>query len=161
MWNALRTAARSWAEGVLNVTSSTSPTETMINAKAQDLIGHVTIQDMNRYVKTAGEYIAAKTRLHELGPNDQISGREVFRAPWATTTDNPAIPERYRIKINWQLQYKGFTTVQRNEWATYELSGSLTNAQDAIDRARSLFSQAKYNRGATIQSVLDYSIEAV
>jgi hypothetical protein len=161
MWNALRQGANSWAASVLNVTNPTPPTDAAIAAKAQELIGHVTIQDMNRYTSLAGEYLRAKQNLHQLGTDLQINGNAIFSPPWATTVGNPAVPTRYRIRVLRDITVRGFTSIQRNEWSTYEISGPLTNVADALNQANTLFSQSDYNSRASINAILDYTIEAI
>jgi hypothetical protein len=85
----------------------------------------------------------------------------VFNAPWSTTASNPAIPTRYRLRVLRDITYKGFTAINRQEWATYELGGVLTTVGDALTTADALFNQADYNSRASINSTLDYSIETV
>jgi hypothetical protein len=161
MWNALRDAADSQAQAVLNVTSATPPTEQEIQDAAGNLIGHVTIQDMNRYSQLAGQYLASKANLQAAGQAAQIEGSGIFNAPWSTTQANPAIPTRYRLRVLRDITVAGFSPIQRQEWATYELGGVLTTVGDALTTADALFNQADYNSRASINSVLDYSIETV
>lgn len=161
MWNALKVGAYNYAEGILNVTSATTPTDEEIQQAASGLISHVTIQDMNRYVSLAGQYLSAKANLHALGPGDQIPGNAIFSAPWAATAGNPAVPTRYRIRVLRDITVYGFTAINRQEWGTYEVTSPLTTAADALLQANQLFSQAKYNSRASINDVLDYSIEVV
>jgi hypothetical protein len=161
MWNALRTGAYNWASSVLNVTSPTPPTVEEITNAANGLISSVTVTDMNRYASLAGQYLRAKNELAALGPNDQIPGTAIFSPPWANTADNPAVPTRFRIRVLRDITVHGFTAINRQEWATYELGGTLTTLNDAINAANTLFAQADYNARADINSVLDYSIETV
>ena len=161
MWSSLRTAATNWATGVLAVTSEQPPTSDEVAAKVNQLIGHVTIQDMNRYTKTVGEYLRARENLRALGHDYQITGDAIFTPPWATTSSNPAVPTRYRIRVLRSITVRGFTNIQRVEWATYEITSPLTNAADALQQANTLFSQADYNSRASINGILDYSIEVV
>jgi hypothetical protein len=161
MWNGLRRGAYSWVERTLRVTSPTPPTVEEITAKANEFISHVTILDMNRYTKLAGEFLKARNNLHSLGPGDQIDGPSIFTPPWAKTADNPAVPTRYRIRVLRSIEYRGFTRINRDEWASYELTGPITSIQDAIDQANTLFSQADYNSRTSINAILDYSIEVV
>lgn len=161
MWDALRTGAYNWAESVLNVTSSTTPTSEQIQAYADNVIGHVTIQDMNRYVQSAGQYLAAKANLAAAGPLDQIEGSMVFQPLWSTTVGNPAVPTRYRLRVLRTIVYSGFTQIERQEWASYEIAGPLTNIYSALSQANLLFNQADYNSRADIFSVDDYAIETI
>ena len=99
--------------------------------------------------------------LQAQGLDEQILGRNVFTPPWSTTAGNPAVPDRYRIRVLRDITVQGFTAINRQEWATYELAGQLGTAGAAIDYANQLFTQADYNSRATINAVLDYSIEQV
>lgn len=161
MWGALRTAASDWAEGVLSVTSAEPPTAEAIASKAQELIGHVTITDMNRYVKTAGEFLRAKQNLQTLQPGGQITGQEIFNAPWSSTGGDDASPTRYRLRVLRSVSVKGFTDITREEWASYDLGISLTSIDDALAKADDAFNRAKYNSTASINATLDYELEVV
>jgi hypothetical protein len=161
MWNALKTGAYSWAESVLAVTSAEPPTSAEIQDAADGLINGITIQDMNRYASLAGQFVAAKNQLANLGPNDQIPGTAIFNPPWATTADNPAVPTRFRIRVLRDITVHGFTAIQRDEWSTYELGGNITSLESALNKANLMFSQADYNARADINAVLDYNIETV
>ena len=161
MWSSLRTAATDWATSVLSVTSSMPPTQADIAAKVDQLIGHVTVQDVNRYAQHVGAFLRAKQRLHQIPYGGQITGDAVWVPPWAQTVGNPAVPTRYRIRVQRAITVYGFKPIQRVEWATYEITAPLTSAQDALQQANTLFSAADYNARAQINQVLDYSIEAV
>jgi hypothetical protein len=161
MWQSIQSGALSWAEGVLNITSPTPPTQQEIAATAQQLIGHITILDVNRYTKLAGEYLSAKSNLANQGLEQQILGQSIFTPPWSTTAGNPAVPDRFRIRVLRDITVRGFTAINRQEWATYELAGPLGTAGDALTYANSLFTAADYNSRASINSILDYAIEQV
>lgn len=161
MWQSLREYAYSAAQSYLQVSGNTAPTEAEIQARGQDLIGHVTILDMNRYTKLAGQFLSAKANLQNRSLTDQIMGDSIFVAPWNRTADNPAIPTRYRINVQRSITVSGFTKIERTEWASYEITSPLTSLQDALDQANKLFGQAQYNNRATINEILDYNIEAV
>jgi hypothetical protein len=161
IWDSIRNGAQAWAEGVLSITSPTPPTDTEIAQQAQQLIGGVTVLDVNRYNAIAGQYINAKNQLQAQGLDEQILGTSIFNPPWSTTSSNPAIPTRYRIRVLRDITVAGFTKINRQEWATYELAGPIGNAGDALNYANTLFAQADYNARAAINSVLDYSIETV
>ncbi len=161
MWNALRQGAYDWAQQTLHITNVTPPNEAVIQAKAAELIGHVTIMDMNRYVAKAGEFLRARANLQAQGLDQQIMGTSTFTPPWASTADNPAVPTRYRVRVLRSITVRGFTHIQRNEWASYEISSPLTTMGDILDQANAMFSQADYNSRADINEILDYSIEVI
>jgi len=161
MWDAIRSGAEQWAASVLSVTSGTAPTQAAIDAATQQLIGNVTISDVNRYTQLAGDYLRAKENLQTQGLYDQIMGTSVFTPPWAQTAGNPAVPDRYRIRVLRDITVRGFTTINRQEWASYELEGPLTSVIQALAQADARFTSADYNVRASINNVLEYSIEQV
>ena len=160
MWDAFRSAAYDSASSTLALTSPTPPTQLEIDAAAKSLMGGVTIQDMNRVSKVIGEQLRATENLKSLGLDQQITGDAIFTPPWARTTGNPAVPTRYRIRVQRQVTYRGIG-VTTNKWATYEITAPLTSVNDALAQANTLFARNRYNLSANIDAVLDYSIEAV
>lgn len=161
IWDAIRAGAASWAESVLSVTGSAAPTQAEIDAAAGQLLSGVTVSDVNRYNQIAGAQTAAHQNLQSQGLYDQIMGTSIFTPPWSTTAGNPAIPDRYRIRVLRSITVRGFTTIERQEWASYELEGPLTSVIQALAQADARFTSADYNVRASINDVLDYSIEQV
>jgi hypothetical protein len=161
MWQALRDSASAWAASTLNIISPNTPTQDEINAAAHELIGNVTIQDVNKYTALAGQYLSARANLAAQGLEQEIMGTSIFVPPWSTTAGNPAVPDRYRIRVLRDITVAGFTKIDRQEWATYELAGQLTTAGDALDYANTLFEQSDYNARASINNVVSYSIEQI
>lgn len=161
IWSTIKGAANDWASSTLAVTAGENVTDQMIADKVTQLIGHVTIQDVNQYRSIAGQAARAQQVLEGLAPNEQITAGAIFQAPWAKTADNPAIPTRYRIRVLRNITVSGFTAIEREEWATYDLGSVLTTTQDALDQADDLFNQAKYNKSASINRTLAYTIEAI
>lgn len=162
IWSALQSGAQAWAEGVLAITSVQPPTEAEIALQAQQLIGNVTIQDVNRYNQIAGQFIAAKNNLMNLSVEQQIMGSEIFTPPWSTTAFNPAVPDRYRIRVLFDVTVHGFSPIDRQEWSTYELTSPLTSVNDALQQAIALYGRGESKGGrADVNDVLQYSIEQI
>ncbi len=161
MWDSLRQGAYNWAQGVLHITNPVPANEAATQAKAAELIGHVTIMDMNRYTKMAGEFLRAKANLAAQGLDEQIMGTSIFNPEWSTTGDNPAVPTRYRVRVLRNITVRGFTHIERNEWASYEIASPITSMADVLAQANAMFSQADYNSRADINEILDYQIEVV
>lgn len=161
VWSGLRAGAADWAANTLAITLGRPPDATEVAAAAKTLLAGVSAADVSRWRGIAGQYVAAKGNLTSRMLGSQIFGDAIFRPPWSVTDSNPAVTERYRIRVNWLLQYKGFETVELSEWNTYDLTGPLTSVQDALDQARAAFEQASYNTRTSIKDVLDYSIEVV
>lgn len=161
VWGQLRNASETWAEPALRVQLGRQPTADEISAAGRALLSHVSAADVSRYRGIAGQQVAARQALADLGEGRQITDAEVFTPPWARTASNPAIQTRYRIRVNWHISFKGFEQVERDEWSTYDLEGPLTTLEDALGQARASFNTASYNRRASILGVNDYMIEAV
>jgi hypothetical protein len=160
MWQSLREGAYALAQDYLQKTGIVDPTEEQIQARGQELIGHVTIMDMNRYVKEVGNWMSAKSSLANLESNQQITGASIWTPSWNKTADNPAIPTRYKLRVLRDITYRGIN-VNEQRWSTYEITSPLTTIEDALGQADSLFGQARYFRSATINSILDYEIVAI
>lgn len=160
MWQALREGAYTAAQNYLNMVSPTVPTEEEIQDKGQELIGHVTIMDMNKYTQIAGEALRAKASLQSQSADEQILGESIWTPPWSRTAGNPAIPTRYQLRVLRSITYRGIN-VTEEKWSTYEITSPLTTVQDALDQADALFHRARYNNSAGINAILDYSITAI
>jgi len=161
LWDTLNSAAYDQAATTLALTSTTPPTELEIQSAAKALIGNVTIQDMNGIAKDLGSWMSARQNLQSQGLYDQILGQSIFTPSWSTTAGNPAVPDRYRIRVLRDITVRGFTTIQRQEWASYELEGPLTNVIQALAQADARFTSADYNVRASINNVISYEIEQV
>ena len=161
VWSSLRSAATDWATSVVSVTAGAAGYDEAVSTAAQTLLQGVTIQDVNTYRAIAGAAVRAKNNLQSAAGTEQIVGTSIFQAPWSVTGDNPAIPTRYRLRVLRNITVKGFTQVERNEWASYDLGINITSVDDAIKMANDAFNREDYNKTASINSVLDYSLEVV
>lgn len=161
VWAQLRASAQSWAEGVLSTTLGRTPTDDEVNASASQLLRGVSATDVSRWRGIAGKAVTAHNNLLALNEGDQITGSAVFTPPWSVSANNVGLPETYRVRIQWDIEFRGFNTISRTEWATYDLNGPLTNVQDVISQAMAGFSAAEYNNRATVTNVRDYVVETV
>lgn len=161
VWSTLRAGASNWAQSVLTVTEGPNVSQSTIDAKAQELLGHVSAADVSRYRGIAGQAVRAQQNLRQLGTGNQIGAREVFVAPWNVTADNPAIPTRYRLRILRSQSIIGLPQFEKITWSTYDLGVTLTSVDAALQLADDAFSRAKYNDAWQINEVLDYTIEAI
>lgn len=161
VWESLRAASSAWAESVLSIQLGRQPTPDEIGATASELLSGISASDVSRWRGIAGQQVAAHQAIRDLESGQQITGQSIFRAPWATTANSSVVQERYRIRVNWTVQVQGFTTIERQEWATYDLEGPLTSIEDALQQAQRAFNSAEYNRRASVQTINDYTVEAV
>lgn len=161
IWQAFHNEAETQAERILRVSLGRDPTPDEVANAARTLFPNPTIQQMNDARSVAGDWRAAKEALAAKAPGQQVDRNDIWRPPWATTGMSSASEPRYRIKVNWEVQFRGFTTVNRSEWATYDLTGPLTSIEDAIQQALNGFSSAKYNNRTSVVNVIDYEIQVV
>lgn len=161
VWSAIRDSAATIAGSTLGVTLGRTATDAEISAKVADILQGVSATQVSQARGAAGGIVQAHNNLLARGTEMQIMSDSIARPPWSQTADVAGIQEQYRIRIQREITFHGFTDVSRVEWATYELAGSLTSMADAIATANTLFGQADYNRNVSINGILDYSIEAI
>lgn len=161
VWQSLRDAASSWAQSYLGITTGQSPTPDQVAAEAKTLLSHIDVAQVSTMRGIAGQQVEAMRQLMAADPEAQITGRQVFQAPWSQASKSPYLSPNYRIRVQWDLLHQGFAPVELSEWATYELTGPLTSVADALRQARSAFSAASYNVRTRITGVAAYSIETV
>ena len=161
VWGQLRNASETWAAPALRIQLGREPTQEEVSAAGRQLLSNVSVADVSRFRGYAGAQVRAHRNLLALGEGRQITDSEIFTPPWSKTAANPAIQPRYRIRVNWNVEFHGFTTIEREEWATYDLEGPLTTIEDAISQARAAFGAGAYNARARISTINDYMIEQV
>jgi hypothetical protein len=161
LWSSLRQAAASWWYGAngLPLPASTS----VLESTGASLLHEqgVTIFNVNTYRQVAGNWAQAKANLMALNPADQIPGEAIFTPPWATTTA-AGVPDRYRIRVNWEWSPEG--EAPTSKWAAYELTGPVSSVNNALGQALSLAQRDDYwvqlTQSATPQAV-SYEIEQI
>ncbi len=161
IWSSLRQAAGSWWYGTngLPLPASTSVLEST-GASILSQQG-VTIFNVNTYRQVAGSWAQAKANLMALNPADQITGEAIFTPPWATTTA-AGVPDRYRIRVNWEWSPEGQATT--SQWSTYELTGPISSVNNALAQAQSLAQGSPYwvqLTNAATPTAADYEIEQI
>lgn len=161
VWGAIRDAAGGIAAQVLGTTLGREPTEQEVLDQVGKLLGGISATDVSQARGAAGAMVSAHSNLINGDPNAQIESSQIARAPWSTTTNVAGVSEQYRIRVQRSITVKGFTSIDRVEWSTYNLSGPLTSIADAVSQANNLFNGSAYNKTASINQVLDYVIEAV
>lgn len=138
-------------------------TQAQLEANGAEILRQqgVGIQQVNTYRALAGQWLGAKQNLHASDEVSQVTSGEIFRPPWAQTAD-PAVPDRYRVRVNWQVTPAAgdvFTS-----WASYELTAPVTSIADALEQAGQLVAKQPTSEmppGAAVTGVEDYEIEQV
>lgn len=132
VWQALRLAAGETAQQVRGATEALSDLE--LENIGRDVLsaGGVGVAQVNAYRKIAGQWLAAKTRLHTLDPDTQITAAAIFAPPWAQTVGS-STPDRYRVRVNWEAEDS--TGNIFNKWSTYDIDGPLTSVNDLLGLA--------------------------
>lgn len=132
IWSDLRTAAAAWQFQAQGKAQPYDPAE-LESAGRQILSAQgVGLQTVNTFRALSGSWLSAKQRLAGVDTTAQITAREIFRPPWATTVGE-SVPSRYRIRSRWQVTTT--TGESFNVWKTDELTGALTSKGDALAQA--------------------------
>ena len=161
VWDALRTGASNWASSVLAVTSAVPPSAEEISAKASQLLGHVTIIDVNNWRHVAGQQVRAQNNLMAQGLGEQITAGSIFTPPWARTAANPAIATSYRMTVQYIVEPNAAPGTSILEPHSYSLGTVLTTPGDALSEAQSLLGGQSYTNTGRITGISSYSIEAI
>lgn len=119
------------------------------------------IQQVNTMRAAAGAWLSAKQRLNALGMHESITAQHIFRSPWSQTGIGRANPPQYRIRILRRIAAMDGMTPPSEEWATYDLGGSLGTLSQVIARSNQAYGRARYSAGSFIDSVLQYEIEVI
>lgn len=161
LWADLRRNAATWAWQGSG--GGELPSEAELQAQGSQILSEQGIGPMqvNTYRKAAGEWLRAKDNAAS-APQDQQIGREsIFQPPWATTANSP-IPDRYRIRVQWEMHNEEGESFMR--FGTYELQGPLTSIEDALQTATDLVGKkpgSDSGGGAYGPFVNDYEIEQI
>lgn len=161
IWQQLRQAAGTWqlqATGRLE-----GATQDEIRATGANVLSAqgVNAASVSAYRGVAGQWLAAKNRLQGLDQAQQITAREIFAPPWATTT-GPETPSRYRIRAQWQITTPAGDVM--NKWGAYELTAPLTNLTDVLAQAQAqagTIPTSDWPAGAVVTGVNDYELEQI
>lgn len=161
IWSSLRQAAGTWqlqATGQLE-----NATVDDIQAAGVNVLSAsgVNAAGVSTYRGIAGAWLAAKNRLQGLDMDQQISAREIFVPPWATTTQ-AGVPDRYRIRANWEITTPDGTVL--NQWGSYELTTPLTNLNDVLAQAQAqagTIPNSDWPVGGVVTGIDDYELEQI
>lgn len=161
IWTSLRTAAGTWQARAQGLPQPYDPAQ--LEAAGREILrgAGVNAAAVSGMRGVAGQWRGAKERLHELEPFAQITSREIFVPPWSETA-NPAVPDRFRIRSQWQLESAAGDVFTR--WKSDEITAPLTSVADALALATNTGPSAA-GHGVTLSStepvLLDYEIEQI
>ena len=161
VWSALRQAAGNWYYQSLGITPPSSEAELESTGASVLSEQGVSASNVSTYRGIAGTWAQAKENLMALNPADQIPGEAIFTPPWSTTAD-ASVPDRYRIRVNWQWSPEGEEPT--SQWATYELNGPLSSVNNAIGQSLQLAQGSDYWVALTNSSTPaanDFEIEQI
>jgi hypothetical protein len=161
VWDAIRESAAGQATAVLSITLGRQPTPNELATATANYLSGIDAAAVSQARGAAGAFVTAHRNLLAQSPDEQILANSIARPPWATTTNLAGVNEQYRIRVLRSITVHGFTDIQREEWSSYNLEGTLTTANTALNQANTLFGNADYNRNVDINAVLDYVVEAV
>jgi hypothetical protein len=161
IWQDLRTAAGTWqfqAQGLPQPYDPAAVTEAGRAILSAQGINGATVSSFRG---VAGQWLGAKQRVTGADLTANVTAQDVFRPPWAMTT-NPAVPDRFRIRTQWQFDTGDGGTA--TAWKTDEITAPLTTIGDALSQASLAppTQSAPANALAAQPPVLtDYEIEQV
>lgn len=161
IWSSLRQAAGDWYYQTLGVAPPSSVAE--VEAAGASVLSQqgISASTVSVYRGVGGNWFQAKQNLQRLNPADQIPGEAIFTPPWSKTADS-SVPDRYRIRVQWQWAPEGEEPT--TQWATYELQGPLSSLNNALSQAQQLAQGSDYwvtlTNSATPE-VNDYEIEQI
>lgn len=160
MWSALRQSANSWAQSVLSGGRQGAPTDEQVQAKANALLAHVRITDVNRYAQIIGQWQKARNNITSKDPLEQITAGDIFTPPWSKTSGNPAIPQSYTLRVEWDrrdlIGHKAYERV----WKSYTITGPLTNVQDLLARAERAFKESESWSRYRVRGITNFELTA-
>jgi len=161
VWQTIRDSADTASAATLSITLGREPTGLEIADASALMLKGVNIQTVNHARAVAGEMVAAHSNLTVAGMYDQIDASMIATPPWSQTANAAGISTQYRIHVQRDITVRGFTAINRQEWASYNLTGPITSVADALAQANALFRAARYNSNVDINDILDYTIEAI
>lgn len=161
IWQSLRQAAGTWQFQAQGQPQPYDPAA--VEQAGRQILSAQGIRGdtVSTFRGVAGQWLAAKERLAGHDGSQQITGREVFQPPWATTTES-STPSRYRIRSQWQVE----PTVGDafNVWKSDELTGPLTNTDDILAQALPPDTgspKVLTTLGDTPPTLVDYEVEQI
>lgn len=161
VWSAVRQNVGSWSFAAQGVPQPWSPAE--LEETGTRILSEAGVSGANvsTFRGIAGQWLGAKTRLHQLGMDQQIEADHIFAPPWGQTVGS-GVPAQYRIRTQWQLESATGDIFTR--WKSDMLTTPLTTLGDAIDQAQAAgVSSAGHgvSLAGTEPVLLDYEIEQV
>lgn len=161
IWKSLRYAAGTWQLQATGQLADATEQEIVAEGTGALTSQGVSAGSVSTYRGIAGQWLAAKTRLQGIDQDQQITAREIFQPPWATTL-GPETPSRYRIRAQWEITTP--TGEVLNQWGAYELTTPLTNLTDVLAQAQALAGtvpSSDWPAGGVITGIQDYELEQI
>lgn len=161
IWTDLRSAAATWQLQAQGAAQPYDPAELQSTGAAILSAQGINAATVSVFRGIAGQWLQAQQRLQGLDSQAQITSGSVFTPPWAQTA-NTAVPDRYRIRTQWQFE-SGSGAIS-TVWKSDELAGPLSTTADAIDEAApspSTQSGQQILSGTGAPTLLSFEIEQV
>lgn len=161
VWSSLRQAAGSWAFTASG--QAGTPTVSELEASGARILSDqgIGIQEVNTYRALAGSWRSAAENAQSLSPDQQITAKDIFVPPWATTTSS-AVPSEYRVRVEWNITPASGSAFTK--WSSYQITAPLTSVEDLLNQAVTLAKGEKSSALVTdpsLTGVASYEIEQV
>lgn len=161
VWEAIRQAAEDTATRVLEVTSPGGYSAEQLEQAAQARMNGVTIQDVNYYRAAAGRWLAAKDSLEQVDRTQQLTAKQIFSSPWYGGRTNPAIPERFIVRGQFQARELSTGRFSEMRYWTFTTEAPFTTLDDLLNAFVGNFSARYPELGVVTSSLSNLTIERI
>lgn len=161
IWSDLRANAASWQFQAQGLAQPYDPAALQDAGREILRAQGINAATVSSFRGIAGQWLGAKTSLADRDPEAQVMASDIFTPPWSRTSDS-AVPSRYRIRTQWQVEPAAGDVFTR--WKADEIDGPIGNLDDVLGGAEptpDTESGRQILSGATAPVLLDYEIEQI
>lgn len=161
IWQRINDYANAWAASTARAVYGPSVTDAQIADRAQQLMGHVTIMDVNNYRALAGQYERARQVATTQQSNAQFAADSIFVAPWSRLAQTGGAVREYRANVSFSSNIIGRGGRRLEETRAFVIGPTLTTPDDLIAAAKSWYEKLPYNTQINDVQVTDFALEAI
>lgn len=161
IWTDLRTAAGTWQFQAQGVEQPYDPAALQDAGREILRAQGINAATVSTFRGVAGQWLGAHNSLASRDPGEQIVASDIFTPPWSQTSD-AAVPSRYRIRTQWQVEPAAGDIFTR--WKNDELDGPISDIDAALSEAEptpDTESGRQLLSGGGPPTLIDYEIEQI